>query len=154
MRSFLVYAAGPITGLSYEGATDWRVTAATRLMSLSAGRIEVLDPMRHKDYLADQTNLADSYDEHVLSSQRGIYGRDRLDCMRADALLVNLIGAERVSIGTVMEIAWADSKKIPIVLAMERKGNVHEHSMLREACYWRHDSLDAAIATTYRLLMP
>jgi hypothetical protein len=34
--------------------------------------------------------------------------RDRFDATRCDVLLVNLLGAERVSIGTMMEVAWAD----------------------------------------------
>lgn len=154
MKSFLVYGAGPITGLTYEGATGWREEASRSLTALSGGRIELLDPMRHKDYLADQTSLADTYDETVLSSQRGIYGRDRLDCLRSDLVLVNLLGAQKVSIGTVMEIAWADSRKIPIVLAMERDGNPHDHAMLREACYWRVTTIDEAVRTAVMLLVP
>lgn len=153
MKSFLVYLAGPITGLSFTGATDWRRTAAIELGRRSIGRIETLSPMRHKDYLAGVTSIADSYEGSVLSSQRGIFYRDKLDCSRSDLVIVNMIGAERVSIGTVMEIAWANARDIPIVLAME-DGNLHEHSMLREACGFRVGSVDEAIDVATRILLP
>lgn len=158
MRSFLVYLAGPITGLTYGAATDWRGRAALELADLSGGRIETLSPMRHKEYLAatgkaGDTPLADSYEDTILSSQRGIFYRDRFDCQRADLVLVNMLGSERVSIGTVMEIAWANANNIPIVLAMAA-GNVHEHSMLREACGFRTASFDEALLTTFKILMP
>lgn len=151
---FYVYLAGPITGLSYDGATDWRFDARYMLKEMSKGMIESLDPMRNKSYLQNEINLGDHYDEHVMSTQRAIYGRDRNDCLRSDALLVNMLGAKTVSIGTVMEIAWADSKKTPIVLVMEPEGNPHEHAMLREACYWRVSDLGSACAVLTSLLCP
>lgn len=151
--NFLVYLAGPITGLTFDGAKDWRADARAVLKGMSKGMIESLDPMRNKEYLSKEHILGDSYPT-LMSSQRGIYGRDRFDCLRADALLVNMIGATRVSIGTVMEIAWADSMKKPIVLAMEDEGNLHDHAMLREACYWQTSSLDEAMATLVSILCP
>jgi hypothetical protein len=80
----------------------------------------------------------------VLSSNRGIITRDRWDATRCDVLLVNLLAAPRVSIGTVMEIAWADSKRIPIVCAMEA-GNVHEHGMVLEALGYRVPTIEQAV---------
>lgn len=153
-NSFLVYLAGPITGQSYAGATDWRTSATDMLHLLSKGDIRCLDPMRNKAYLNNELNIGDHYDEHIMSSQRGIFGRDRFDCMRADLVLVNMLGATRVSIGTVMEIAWANSRNIPVVLAMEKEGNPHEHAMLREACYWRTDDLPDAVLTVAKILCP
>jgi hypothetical protein len=70
--------------------------------------------------------------------------RDRFDATRCDVLLVNLLGAERVSIGTVMEIAWADLRRTPIVAVME-EGNVHEHGMVNEAIGFRVTTLDEAL---------
>jgi hypothetical protein len=43
-----VYLAGPITGLTYEGATEWRNVAAEKLDS---DKIETLSPLRGKNYL-------------------------------------------------------------------------------------------------------
>src|SRR5271167_1832462 len=112
----LVYLAGPITGLTYEGCVDWRQKAIDYLDQFG---IQGLSPLRSKDYLLQETSVADSYEEKILSTQRGIYGRDKFDCERADVVLVNVLGAKRVSIGTVMEIAWATGKNTPVVLVME-----------------------------------
>src|SRR5271157_1829498 len=100
----LVYLAGPITGLTYQGCTDWRQKAMDYLAEYG---IQGLSPLRAKDYLLNETSIADTYDDTILSSQRGIFARDKFDCERSDVIFVNLLGAQRVSIGTVMEIGWA-----------------------------------------------
>ncbi len=146
-----VYLAGPITGLSYNGTTEWRQQA---MDALSVMGIQGLSPMRHKDYLLNVTTIEDSYESSVMSSQRGIYARDKFDCHRADLVLVNLLGAKKVSIGTVMEIAWAAANDVPVVLVMEAEGNIHEHAMLREACPFRVTTLDAALQVTVAILAP
>lgn len=133
-----VYLAGPISGLSFDGANDWRLDFINKLASHG---IRGLSPLRSKDYLKKEDNLRDEYNEHVLSCSRGIYTRDRYDSLNCDILFVNLLGATKVSIGTMMEIAWADSKKTPIVLAIEKEGNIHDHAMIREATGFRVDSL-------------
>lgn len=153
----LVYLAGPITGLSYEGCTDWRQKA---IEHLGAFGIQGLSPLRGKEYLKHETDISDNYDHSetaliaAMSGQRGIYARDKFDCHRADIVLVNMLGAKRVSIGTVMEIAWAASNNIPVVLIMEAEGNIHEHSMLREACAFRVDNLDDGLHITVAILAP
>lgn len=141
MSGLRVYLAGPITGTTYDGCTGWREHAAA---VLAPHGLVGLSPMRGKDYLAAESTIADQYDETVLSSQRGIMTRDRWDAHRTDILLVNLLGAERVSIGTVMEIAWADSVRAPIVLAME-SGGLHDHAMVREAAGFIVPTLDEAL---------
>lgn len=137
----LVYLAGPITGLSYGDTTTWR-----EIVEKEFGEdIEALSPMRGKTYLLQKTSIADTYEDIVLSSQRAIYCRDMWDCNRCDVLFVNVLGAKTVSIGTVMEVAWAAQHKKPIVLVMEKEGNPHEHAMFREACPFRVESLASAI---------
>ena len=141
MSKPLVYLAGPITGLSYDGATSWREEAVS---ALAENGIVGLSPLRAKDYLLNEIKLADEYDA-VMSTGRAITTRDRFDCTRADMVLVNLLGASKVSIGTVMELAWADLARVPVVLCIEREENPHEHAMIRETIGWRVDSVEAAI---------
>ena len=145
-----VYLAGPITGTSYGECTNWREDAINWL----APDINGFSPMRSKDYLLSETSVGDSYEDTIMSSQRGIFARDSYDCKRCDAILVNLLGAERVSIGTVMEIAWAWSYRNPIVLIMEEEGNLHDHSMIREACPLTVRTLDEGIHVLKSLLLP
>lgn len=142
----LVYLAGAISGLTYDGAEDWRAFAKA---DLSAHGIKAVSPLRGKDYLrgipALTADCAGYGDLNCMSSPRGIMTRDRFDATRCDILLVNLLGAERVSIGTVMEIAWADAVRTPIVVAMEPKGNIHEHAMISEAIGFRVSTLTEAL---------
>ena len=141
MKQYLVYLAGPITGCSYGECTSWRQGVIKALPPHIIG----LSPLRQKEYLGMETAIMDQYPDTVMSCQRGIMTRDRWDATRADAVFVNLLGATRVSIGTVMEIAWADAKRIPIVLVMEKTGNVHEHAMLRDAVGFRVETIDEGV---------
>lgn len=145
-----VYLAGPITGESYSTVTDWRAYAMKQL----APDIDGFSPMRSKDYLLQETSVADSYEATILSSQRGIFARDSYDCQRCDVVLANLLGASRVSIGTVMEIAWGWAYRKPLVLVMEEEGNIHEHAMLREACPYRVKTLDEGLHIIKTILLP
>lgn len=145
-----IYLAGPITGISYGDSVDWR----QQVKLLLSPDIDCFSPMRGKQYLSKETAIADSYEDILLSSQRGIFARDSLDCLRCDALFVNLLGATRVSIGTVMEISWAWSYRKPIILVMEKEGNIHEHAMLREACPLRVSTFNDGIAIARTLLLP
>lgn len=140
-----VYLAGPISGCSYDEAVDWREGV---IGALAGKRIKGLSPMRCKNYLEGMKDLDKNCIEYgainCLSSPRGIMTRDRFDCTRCDVLLVNLLGAKKVSIGTVMEIAWADLSRIPIIVVME-PGNIHEHAMVSEAIGFRVGTLNEAI---------
>lgn len=145
---YLVYAAGPITGLSYDGATDWREEAALRLNS---DRVEVLSPMRGKYHLKGTTELQPEGYKNPMSTNKGIMGRDHFDCCRAHVLLVNLLGATKGSLGTAMEIAWAYDRHIPVVLVMEAV-NPHRHAMLLEAATYIVPTLEEAYALVKALL--
>lgn len=149
-----VYLAGPITGLDFKGCTDWREFAKAEL---SAVGIKGLSPMRAKEYLAALAGpISGTGEEYahlgVLSLPRGVMTRDRFDATRCDVLLVNLLGAKAVSIGTVMEIAMADVCRTPIVCAMEPTGNPHEHMMIAEAIGFRVPALDEALHVVKAIL--
>jgi len=151
MKKFLLYCAGPITGISYGKSTNWRKHVAAKLPDY----ITAVSPMRGKSYLEAEKNIADSYEKHVLSSQKGITCRDRMDVMRCDMLLVNFLylATNKISIGSVMEIAWADAFRKPIVVAM-KKDNLHNHAMIREVSGFIVPNLDKAIQVAIAVLSP
>jgi len=144
----IVYLAGPITGLSYSDATDWRVYAKDYLAEC---KVDTLNPLRHKDYLAGSKAIAASYERHPMSTSRGIMTRDYFDVSRCDLVLANLLGADTVSIGTVMELAWAYQRRIPTVVVCE-DGNPHEHPMVLEAASYRVMTLAEGLEITARFL--
>ena len=137
-----VYAAGPITGTTYQECTGWRLELASYLPP----DVRVLSPLRAKTYLRDEKVIGDQYTEHIMSTQRGITIRDRWDTICSDCLVVNLLGATRVSIGTMIELGWADrdERRKPIIGIMEKEGNLHDHSMVREILSYRVESVREA----------
>jgi nucleoside 2-deoxyribosyltransferase len=153
--SMLVYLAGPISGLNFEGATDWREYAKAELSQFG---IKGLSPLREQEHMKAIGVFTDAAKEterlkSPMSTPKGLTVRDRWDAMRCNVLLVNLLGATKVSIGTVLELAWADSQGIPIVVAMEDDGsNPHEHAMVNHIIGYRVTTLWDAIDLTRQLL--
>jgi len=143
-----VYLAGPIDGVSYEGCTDWREIA---IEELAKSGIVGVSPMRDKLYSGDEITTDDYY-KRVLSESRGIINRDRFDVLNCNLLLANFLGAEKVSIGTVMEIGWADLSRTPIIMVMEKEGNPHEHPMIREATGFRVETLESGLSVAKSIL--
>lgn len=154
-----VYLAGPISGLDYDDANGWRDQVGK---SLAEDGISALSPLRSKVYLRELGPIKDSYNNELtgddvivnMSTSRGITTRDRFDCMNCDVLLVNLLGTKKVSIGTVMEIAWADANRTPIVLIMEENDNLHDHAMINECVGYRVTTILQAIHVVKSVLGP
>lgn len=143
----LVYLAGPIAGTTKYESLCWRGDVAA---ALEEREIETLSPMRHKEDLAMLPEIARDFNEYkdrgIFCTSRGIMDRDRADVMRCDALLVNLLGTDKPSLGTIMELAWADILRKPVVVAMEPRGNPHDlHPMIHEAIGFRVETLEEAI---------
>lgn len=146
-----VYLCGPITGLSHDEARlGWRKQMRDEL---AESEIDAISPMRNKDHLKKEHDLsAEGYPEHLLSSPKLITTRDRWDTQRCDLVFSNLLGASRVSIGSMIELGWCDSMRIPMVVAME-DGNPHEHCMVRELGIIVSD-LDTAVGLIKSFLIP
>jgi hypothetical protein len=147
-----VYGAGHISNLSYDESTSWRDYAKKKFESVG---IDFFSPMRMKQYLKEEKDLKFSYEKYPLSSSKGVMTRDRNDVITSNALLVNLKGyPDKMSIGTSMEIAWADLLRIPTVMVAE-KNNVHAlHPMTKEACGFIVEDLDEGIDLVISVLVP
>lgn len=146
-----MYLAGPISGCTFGGCTSWREYVSNEL---GEEAILCASPLRNKEFLKQKGELMGSYEESPLSTARGIFTRDRFDVSRCDLLFVNFLGTTRVSIGTVMEITWANAWGKPIVLVMEKTGNVHAHPMLDETIGYHVEDLDTGIAVAKSVLAP
>lgn len=153
-----IYLAGPITGLNYEGATDWRKLIFNRM---DGPRYQILSPMRAKEYLSNLDEItAQGYQDTILSNAKAIVTRDRNDTMKCDLVIMNLLGATKVSIGTMIELGWADAARVPVVLIMEkeefegdmRKTNIHDHAMVTEMAGFRVSTLDEAVLVARTIL--
>jgi nucleoside 2-deoxyribosyltransferase len=147
-KEFIIFLSGPITGLSYEDSTQWRQDVQNKLPA----NIIPLSPLRNKEHLKREKDILDHYD-HILSTSKSITKMDYFDVKRSDIILVNLLNTKRVSIGTVMEVAWAYEMGKPIVIAME-DDNIHQHSMIRECADFILSDIDQALDIVLHMLMP
>jgi nucleoside 2-deoxyribosyltransferase len=145
-----VYLAGPITGLTFDGANDWREDVKAKFKAPVVG----LSPLRCKKYLAGVQSKLESlgYYGHPLSTPQGITSRDRFDCQRADVVLFNFLGADRVSVGTCIEVGWADAARRPMVAVME-PGNMHDHAIVRSCVPFIVATLDEAVDLIHAILL-
>src|SRR3990172_7405419 len=140
-----VYLAGPITGLTYNGAIDWRDEVALQLRGRG---IQAVSPMRGKGFILKRQNghdiLAQTYPDAPVSTQKGIVARDRFDVHNSDLVLFNLLGSENISIGTMVEMGWCDAFRKVAVVVME-SGNVHDHAFVKEIAGYLVHTLDEAV---------
>ena len=82
----------------------------------------------------------------ALNTQNAVIGRDRFDCCNSDLIFINLLAAKRVSIGTTVELAWADAQRVPVIVRMEATGNPHDSVHVRGLATYLVNSLDEGIA--------
>lgn len=137
--SIKVYLAGPITGKTWLESEYWRdhiQSIAQNKFPWMSSQVTFLSPMRGKDFLKYESKIKDSYAENPFANSKAIMLRDFHDVSSADAVIVNLSGCTSVSIGTVMEIAWAYQRRIPVICINDPSNKVHDHSMLNEAIWW------------------
>jgi hypothetical protein len=138
-----VYLYGPITGLTFAGAQDWRSWMSDQL---AAHGIEAISPLRFKDYLANLKEISGHGREYaelgVLSTPPAVLARDKHDVLRVDMLAGNFLGADRVSIGSMFEQAWAHMQHKPIAAAIE-PGTVHDHMFFNQTVGFPVTSLEA-----------
>lgn len=153
-RNYLIYLSGPITGETYEGCSDWRIEASKKIAQLSNGEVKTLSPLRGKQGLeSKQTVLKQFYTENPLTTPHNIMGRDYNDTVRSDLVLVNLKGSQRVSIGTVMEVAWAYQSRVPVIIIDDKDG-IHNHIMLYEYALNVVDNFDLGVELALTTLLP
>ena len=130
-----IYLAGPLTGLSYDDAQDWRLQA----IRLLEDYVDCFNPMRGCDFLRGSKKLQATSEQHkgiMMSTNKNVLVRDRTDCITSDALLIYFPPGCAPSIGTSQEAAWAHLLHKPIV-AIAEEVNIHrQHAMLTEQCVW------------------
>ena len=150
MNNNMIYLSGPIAGLTYTEGADWREYAT----KCFPPHIQGVSPLRGHRMLEGLGPIKNLMIDHPLRKDTAINRRDKFDTLRATVVLVNLLGTTKVSIGTVMEMAWAFDHGIPVILAIEPEGNVHDHPMVRDCTSVRVSSLDEAIEAAVAFVAP
>jgi len=150
-----VYLSGPITGLGYEEARyGWRQKVKQALYH-ALPNVRCLSPMRYKAHLENIASLSPfGAPGSILSSPDAIVARDRFDTRRSSLMFCNLLGATKISMGTSIELGWADAWRVPVVVCIEPNGNPHDHAMLIGGGMtgWRVNTLEDGIRVVEAVL--
>ena len=105
-----IYLSGPISEVSLNIAQEWRASFEEAVQQVGSPLIRCINPMRFR-----LTTPMSTEDPTYITS------RDRFDVQRADLLVVNFLyqpHQETISIGSVIEMAWADAWRKPIIMAV------------------------------------
>lgn len=150
--TFKVYLAGPMTGTTPLGANGWRERAGECLLAMG---IRALSPLRGKGFPVGEIDC-NSPTEGLWSSDVSLTRRDYNDCTKADAVLMNLAGAEKVSVGTLIELGWATAKEVPVVVILDQNNpkNPYNHPMVRALATCLVGSLRDGVRAVRELLIP
>lgn len=143
-----IYLAGPISGRSFADSELWR----NEFKAIVGDALICLSPLRGMDQLREVGVIEQSYPT-ALSCDRGILCRDHRDCRSADMIVCNFQHAPRVSIGAVIECAFAFAYRKPL-LVITQPNNVHDHPMLRQMTDFTCGSVEEAALLTLSVLLP
>ena len=126
----LVYLSGPMGGCTFETMTEWRAYVEERLNSPT---LKCTLPTRSfkKNHIPKETD-------------KWVNRRDYYDCTRANCVFVNLLGMKHLSIGTIMEVAWAYQAQIPVICVCEPDGP-QNHPMMKDCITQEVHTLDEGI---------
>ena len=137
-----IYLAGPISGYSYNEIINYFERTAS---TFSENGFSVLHPMLAKQALRNELELKPEGYGNPESTNHAIFERDKWMVQNSDIVFCNLLGSTRVSIGSVMELAWASYLGKLTVVCMEQD-NIHRHAFVLEAADAVFDNLDDAIS--------
>lgn len=145
-----VYLCGPITGLSAaDAAGGWRHYAAEYLAPWD---VETISPMRGKVGILPPSAVLESGNyasPHPLLADKAILKRDRNDVRTCDAVLAVFTNAPRVSVGSMVELGWADAWDKPVVAVLDP---LHDHLFTRQIAAVECRTLDEALQALVLLL--
>ena len=142
-----VYLAGPVSGLSYKEATEWRKTWSEELEPIG---INCLDPMAgisEEDFKAYED---DCYRGGLLSEE-AVTARDYLYLSRSRLIVMNTLQTPTISVGCAIETGWARALDIPM-LWLER--DPWDHAMLNVQKDFIATSHDYGINMVIDILLP
>lgn len=132
MSKLRVYLAGPIAGQTGEKLLNSIAEKAAILTDIG---YLVYQPMVGKSHIIPHTETykSNGYEQFAVATNHSIFARDKWMVTQADIIVADLsTSGDRVSIGTMMEIAWANLQgKLVIVVLPD--GNIHNHLFVLEA---------------------
>jgi nucleoside 2-deoxyribosyltransferase len=112
-----VYLAGPITGHTYGAANNWRNDV---IAELGAYNIRGISPLRCEPIVGE--HYQPQYTDPRFGTPRAIASKNLFDVQQCDMTLAYMpaeLNQERISLGTISELAWARALDKPTILVSD-----------------------------------
>jgi hypothetical protein len=151
----LVYLCGPIAGLTYDEANDWRQRFVAEIATWS-WPIKALSPLRYREELRLAGRLQGAVPlelKGVINTPRGAALRDELDVRRCQFLFANFIGATKISQFSLAEIGMARGLRKTIIAVME-PDNIHHHRVMDHWLDYIEADLESGLTLLKHLILP
>lgn len=144
----IIYLAGPISGKGYDEVVNYFLTTKKTLEDVG---YSVLHPMSGKANLRNEIEFKAEGYSNPTSTNRAIRGRDHWMVEACNIIYINFLqSGNRVSIGSVCEIAWASEMGKHIVVSMQ-SDNIHRHAFLLDMADIIFETYEEAIAYLTKL---
>lgn len=137
-----VYLAGAITDCNIGEANDWRAIVSARL---SPYDIRGISPLRCEPAVNGRYTLGTP--DPRFGVPRAIAAKNFLDVQMCDMTLCYMprgINERRLSLGTIIELAWAHALRKPTILVSDYPFIV-EHPVVQANAGWIVTTLDEAV---------
>jgi len=143
-----LYLAGSISGKTKEEVEGYFHNYSTLFRKMG---YQVFSPMSGRGELRVNSTYEPLGYDNPIATDHAIVTRDRWMVGQGDILFCNLLESKRVSIGSMMELAWARELGKHVVLVMET-GNIHEHAFVMECANIRFTFMQPAVAYLKELI--
>lgn len=110
--------------------------------------------MRQENHLSEIQKIEHIPYDGILSQAKTIVAKDRLDVQRADLIVAGFLGATQISLGTAIELGWADAMGKTTLIIMEPEGNPHDRFFLTEMADFRVATVREAAEVAAAILLP
>jgi hypothetical protein len=137
-----VYCAHPINGLALDEVIEYYSQICYKLKGLG---FKITHPMVSGDSIrTDTESRSEPTNPNPKNSNHAIVKRDYWLISQADIFYLDLTGCKNISIGCVMELAWANAHNKYTIVVME-KNNIHAHAFVIETACVVFDTPEPAL---------
>lgn len=150
MSKGLVYLGGQVTGLDFGSSVAW----PEQMREMIDERIDVVGPMRHQRALKHVGKIgSELITGNPTATDAAIRRGCKHDILRVDFCIFNLQPIQKLSLGCMWEMAWADMLQKPICVILT-DNKFYDHPFIRDGATWLAPDSEKAAEIVNSFLLP